>query len=101
MTRKLRLIPMPRTKPSTSSRPKRNNTACSSSTLMWWESQGRSGARRVFEFAKKLGARAITIEPSADQIELIEKLIKEYNIAAGIHCHPKRAEKPDYKLWDP
>ena len=60
-----------------------------------------TGARKVFEFAKKLGVRAITIEPSANQIDLIEKLIKEYDIAAGIHCHPKRANKPDYKLWDP
>jgi sugar phosphate isomerase/epimerase len=60
-----------------------------------------AGARKVFEFAKKLGVRAITIEPSADQIDLIEKLIREFNIAAGIHCHPKRANKPDYKLWDP
>jgi sugar phosphate isomerase/epimerase len=60
-----------------------------------------AGARRVFDFAKKLGVRAITIEPSADQMDLIEKLIKEYDIAAGIHCHPKRANKPDYKLWDP
>jgi len=60
-----------------------------------------AGARKVFEFAKKLGVRAITIEPSPDQIDLIEKLIKEYDIAAGIHCHPKRAKKPDYKLWDP
>jgi sugar phosphate isomerase/epimerase len=59
------------------------------------------GARQVFEFAKKLGVRAITIEPSPDQIDLIDKLIKEYGIAAGIHCHPKRASKPDYKLWDP
>ena len=60
-----------------------------------------AGARRVFEFAKKLGASAITIEPSADQIDLIDRLIKEYNIGAGIHCHPKRASHPDYKLWDP
>ena len=60
-----------------------------------------AGARKVFEFAKKLGVRAITIEPSADQIDLIENLIKEYNIAAGIHCHPKRASHPDYNLWDP
>lgn len=60
-----------------------------------------TGARRVFDFAKKLGVRAITIEPSADQIELIEKLIKEYDIAAGIHCHPKRSTHPEYKLWDP
>jgi len=60
-----------------------------------------AGARRVFDFAKKLGVRAITIEPSPDQMDLIEKLVKEYDIAAGIHCHPKRAHKPDYKLWDP
>ncbi|MBI1841571.1 MAG: sugar phosphate isomerase/epimerase, partial [Verrucomicrobia bacterium] len=60
-----------------------------------------AGARRVFEFAKKLGARAITIEPTPDQLDLIERLIKEYNLPAGIHCHPKRANKPDYRLWDP
>ena len=60
-----------------------------------------AGARKVFDFAKKLGVRSLTIEPSPDQIDLIEKLIKEYDIAAGIHCHPKRANKPDYKLWDP
>jgi len=60
-----------------------------------------AGARKVFDFAKKLGVPAITIEPSPDQIDLIEKLIKEYDIAAGIHCHPKRANKPDYKLWNP
>ena len=60
-----------------------------------------AGARKVFDFAKKLGVSALTIEPSPDQIDLIEKLIKEYDIAAGIHCHPKRANKPDYKLWDP
>ncbi len=60
-----------------------------------------AGARQVFDFAKTLGVRAITVEPSADQIDLIEKLIKEYNIAAGIHCHPKRASHPEYKLWDP
>src|SRR5882762_6344349 len=59
-----------------------------------------AGARKVFDFAKKLGVCSITIEPSPDQIDLIEKLIKEYDIAAGIHCHPKRANKPDYLLWD-
>ena len=60
-----------------------------------------AGARKVFDFAKKLGVRSITIEPAPDQIDLIEKLIKEYDIAAGIHCHPKRPAHPDYKLWDP
>lgn len=60
-----------------------------------------AGARKVFDFARKIGVRAITIEPSPDQIDLIEKLIKEYDIAAGIHCHPKRAAHPEYNLWDP
>ena len=60
-----------------------------------------AGARKVFDFAKKLGVPAIINEPSPDQIDLIEKLIKEYDIAAGIHCYPKRANKRDYKLWDP
>src|SRR5258706_6914100 len=59
-----------------------------------------AGARKVFDFAKKLGVRSLTIEPSPDQIDLIEKLIKEYDIAAGIHCHPKHPTPPAYKLLD-
>lgn len=60
-----------------------------------------AGVRRVFEFAKKLGVRAITVEPSMEQMDLLEKLVKEYDIRLGIHNHPKRASEPDYKLWDP
>ena len=59
------------------------------------------GARQVFEFAKKLGIRAITIEPKPEQLDLIEKLVKEYNIPVGIHNHPRHANEPGYKLWDP
>ncbi len=60
-----------------------------------------AGARKVFEFGRKLGVRAITTEPSPDQIELIEKLIREYNLPVGIHNHPKHTNDPSYKLWDP
>lgn len=60
-----------------------------------------AGARKVFEFARKLGARAITVEPSMEQMDLIEKLAQEYDLRVGIHNHPKRASEPDYKLWDP
>jgi sugar phosphate isomerase/epimerase len=58
------------------------------------------GARKIFEFAKKLGLRAITTE-STDAIDLIEKLVKEYGIGCGFHNHPKRPNDPTYKVWDP
>ncbi|CAN5905898.1 hypothetical protein BH23PLA1_BH23PLA1_22950 [soil metagenome] len=58
------------------------------------------GARKVFEFAKKMGMRAITTE-SVDSIDVLEKLAKEYDICVAIHNHPKRPDNPDYKVWDP
>lgn len=57
--------------------------------------------RKVFEFAKKLGLYAITSEPAPDAMDLIEKLVKEYDIAMAIHNHPKQANNPNYKFWDP
>jgi sugar phosphate isomerase/epimerase len=59
-----------------------------------------SEARKVFEFAKKLGVVAITTE-SADAIELIEKLAIEYDINVAFHNHPGSMERPDYKIWHP
>ena len=50
-------------------------------------------ARKVFEFAKTLGLRAVTTE-SVEAIDTIEKLVKEYDIMVGFHDHPKRAEQP-------
>ncbi|MGC8744374.1 MAG: sugar phosphate isomerase/epimerase family protein [Verrucomicrobiia bacterium] len=59
-----------------------------------------AGARKVFEFAKKLGLRAITTE-STDAIDTIEKLVKEYDIMVGYHNHPRQPNNPNYKVWDP
>jgi sugar phosphate isomerase/epimerase len=58
------------------------------------------GARRVFDFARKMGLRAITTE-SVESIDTLEKLAKEYDIAVAYHHHPRRAERPEYRLWDP
>jgi len=58
-------------------------------------------SRKVFEFAKKLGLRAVTSEAKADAMDLIEKLVKEYDIMMGIHNHPKRPNDPNYRHWDP
>ena len=57
-------------------------------------------ARKVFVFAKAMGLYAVTTE-SVDAIDTIEKLVKEYDIKVGFHNHPKRANNPNYKMWDP
>jgi sugar phosphate isomerase/epimerase len=57
-------------------------------------------ARKIFEFAKALGLYAITTE-SVEALDTIEKLVKEYDIKVGFHDHPKQANNPSYKMWDP
>ncbi len=59
-----------------------------------------AGARKVFEFAKKLNLYGITTE-SVESIDTIEKLVKEYDIRVGFHDHQRQAENPGYKMWDP
>jgi sugar phosphate isomerase/epimerase len=59
-----------------------------------------AGARKIFEFARKLGLHGITTE-SVESIDTIEKLVKEYDVRVGFHDHPKRADNPNYKMWDP
>ena len=58
------------------------------------------GARKIFAFAKKLGLYGITTE-SFEAIDTIEKMVKEYDIKVGFHDHPRRPEKPTYRMWDP
>jgi sugar phosphate isomerase/epimerase len=57
-------------------------------------------ARKLFEFAKTMSLYAITTE-SVDALDTIEKLVKEYDIKVAIHNHPKQANNPNYKVWDP
>jgi len=56
--------------------------------------------RQIFEFAKKLGLYGITTE-DIGKLDIIEKLVKEFDIRVGIHEHAKRARDPNYKIWDP
>lgn len=57
-------------------------------------------ARKIFEFAKALGLYAITTE-SVEALDTIEKLVKEYDMKVAFHDHPKQANNPGYKMWDP
>jgi sugar phosphate isomerase/epimerase len=56
--------------------------------------------RKIFEFAKKLGLYGITTEDIL-KFDIIEPLVKEFDIRVGIHDHPRQPNKPDYKVWDP
>ena len=62
--------------------------------------QDEAGARKIFEFAKKLNLYGITTE-SVESIDTIEKLVKEYDICVGFHDHPRQPENPGYRMWDP
>ena len=52
------------------------------------------------EFAKKLDLYAITTE-DVGHLDIIEKLVKEFDIRVGYHEHAKRPNDQSYKLWDP
>ncbi|HEY0550146.1 MAG TPA: TIM barrel protein [Verrucomicrobiae bacterium] len=56
--------------------------------------------RKIFEFGKKLGLYGITTEDIL-KLDIIEPLVKEFDIRVGIHDHPRQPNKPDYKVWDP
>jgi len=62
--------------------------------------QDEAAARTIFEFAKKFDLYAITTE-SADAMDTIEKLVKEYDVRVGFHNHPRKPNDPGYKMWDP
>lgn len=59
-----------------------------------------AGARKVFEFARTMELGAIITESIAS-LDLIEKLVKEYDIKVGIHQHARNDAKPGYQIWDP
>jgi len=64
-------------------------------------SKDESGPRKVFEFARKLGLRGLTGEPPEDQLDIVEKLAKEYDIQFCIHNHRKDEKNPGYRNWEP
>lgn len=57
--------------------------------------------RKLFAFAKRLGLRGLTGEPPADRFDLVERMVKEYDIQLCFHNHAKNPDKPQYRNWDP
>jgi sugar phosphate isomerase/epimerase len=60
-------------------------------TPLAWGVQGfkkdKDDARKTFEFAKALGIKMISADPSPDSFDVLDKLVDEYKIAIGIHPH--------------
>lgn len=63
--------------------------------------QAETKLRKLFAFAQKLGLRGLTGEPPVEQLDLVEKLVKETGLQFCFHNHPKNPAKPEYKNWDP
>lgn len=53
-------------------------------------------ARKIFDFAKKMGLETLSCEPEPDACELVDKLCNEYGINAAIHDHPRPS-----RYWSP
>lgn len=56
-----------------------------------------AACRRIFEFARKLGAEFIVSEPAPEALDLIERCCNEYGINLAIHNHPNGASR----YWNP
>lgn len=63
--------------------------------------KAEANVRQLFAFAQKLGLRGLTGEPPVDQLDLVEKMVKETGLQFCFHNHPKNEAKPEYKNWDP
>jgi sugar phosphate isomerase/epimerase len=55
----------------------------------------------MFGFAKKMGLRTIVTETDGTNLDVVERLVKEYDIQVAIHNHPRQPNNPNYKVWDP
>lgn len=63
-------------------------------------SQNPLDARKLFSWAKGMGIQVINTE-STDAIDTIEAMVKEFDLKVGFHNHPRQANNPNYKVWDP
>lgn len=56
--------------------------------------------RKLFAFAKKLGLKGLTGEPPVDRFDVVERMVKEYDVQLCFHNHAKNKDKPAYRNWD-
>ncbi|MCB1225331.1 MAG: sugar phosphate isomerase/epimerase [Verrucomicrobiales bacterium] len=57
--------------------------------------------RKIFDFCRAMNVGIVVSEPAEDAFDLIEKLVREYDIKMAIHNHPRRPLDRAYRYWDP
>ena len=61
--------------------------------------------RKFFEFGKKLGLSGFTGEPAEAQWDMVERLVREFDVTFSIHNHVRGFEAEyfggPYPYWDP
>jgi inosose dehydratase len=50
-------------------------------------SKSHDANKKVFDFAKELGVKSISADPTLDSFDSLDKLVEEYKIAIAIHPH--------------
>jgi sugar phosphate isomerase/epimerase len=50
-------------------------------------SKDHEANKRLFEFARKIGIRVLTADPTPDSFDSLEKLVAEYDVRIAIHNH--------------
>src|SRR5208283_2487865 len=55
-----------------------------------------AGARKFFDWVKKMGITTVIAEPDPKNLPMIDQLAGEYGVNIGIHDHPKPS-----RYWDP
>ncbi|HZZ70696.1 MAG TPA: sugar phosphate isomerase/epimerase [Pirellulales bacterium] len=59
-------------------------------------SSNEAEARKLFDWAKKVGITEIVSEPEEKALPMIDKIAGEYHIKVALHDHPKPS-----RYWDP
>ena len=52
-----------------------------------WKTPDEAAMRKDFEYAKLAGMPLVVCSPAPDTLDLLEKMVKEYDIKAAIHNH--------------
>jgi len=55
-----------------------------------------AGARKMFEWARKMGIETLNTEAGEDQLKKLDPLCQEYKINVSLHNHPKESH-----YWNP
>jgi inosose dehydratase len=56
-------------------------------------SKDHAANRRTFEFARKLGVRYLTADPSPDSFDSLDRLVSEFGIGIAIHPHGPQGKR--------